>query len=240
MNIYLSKDGQQTGPFPLEEVQRRLATGEVLPTQLAWYQGAPGWGPISAVPGIGPLPTTVGGTAPGAGGAVPVATAGASGGARLGGGGMMGGAMGGLVSSAGLKQGGGGFFGALFDFSFTSFVTPKIIKVLFILGVLVVSLYAIGMLLIGLFSMVRGAIGSGLGMLIVAPIIFVLGICYVRVLLEVMVAIFRIAENTSQLAQHTNALVQHQQARDAEKQKTSGAAGVSAGGSSVAALDKVV
>lgn len=227
MNIYLSKDGQQTGPFPLEEIKRKLQAGEVLPTQLAWYQGAPGWGPISSVPGVGPLmPTSVGGPAPG-GGAVPAPMmAGASAAAA-----RLGGAMSDMVSSGALSAGGRGFFGSLFDFSFTSFVTPKIIKVLFILGVLVVSLYAVIMLGVGLLSMVQGRVGAGLGAILLAPIVFVLGLCYVRVLLELMVAIFRIAENTSQLAQHTTALLQHQQARDAEKKQGSG--------SSVAAIDKV-
>ncbi len=231
MNIYLSKDGQQTGPFPLEEVKRKLAAGEILPTQLAWYQGAPGWGPISSVPGVGPLmPTSVGGPGgamPGSG-AMPAPMMGASAAAA-----RLGGAMGGMVSSGALAAGGRGFFGSLFDFSFTSFVTPKIIKVLFILGVLVVSLYAVIMLGVGLLSMVQGRVGAGLGAILLAPIVFVLGLCYVRVLLELMVAIFRIAENTSQLAQHTTALLQHQQARAAEKQ------GGSAGGSSVAAIDKI-
>ncbi len=155
------------------------------------------------------------------GSAAPAAPGGAGGiGARLGGG------MGSLVSANALKHDGGSFFGALFDFSFTTFVTPKIVKVLYILGVLIVALYALVLLVIGLLGLVRGQVGAGLGMIVAAPVVFVLGLCYARVLLEVMVAIFRIAENTSDLSHNTQALLQHQQARAiAQQSASSGSAG---------------
>jgi hypothetical protein len=52
MQIYVGKNGQQLGPFSLEEVNRKLADGTFAGTDLAWYEGAAGWAPLSGVAGI--------------------------------------------------------------------------------------------------------------------------------------------------------------------------------------------
>jgi len=52
MQIYIARNGQQTGPFPLEEINRQLATGALSLSDQAWYDGAPGWLPLSKVPGV--------------------------------------------------------------------------------------------------------------------------------------------------------------------------------------------
>ena len=52
MQIYIGKNGQQLGPFSLEEVNRKLADGTFAGTELAWYEGAAGWAPLSGVAGI--------------------------------------------------------------------------------------------------------------------------------------------------------------------------------------------
>jgi hypothetical protein len=52
MQIYVGKNGQQLGPFTLEEVNRKLADGTFAGTDLAWYEGAAGWAPLSGVPGV--------------------------------------------------------------------------------------------------------------------------------------------------------------------------------------------
>ena len=43
MQIYLSRDGQQMGPYSLEQIQACLADGSVLPTDLAWHEGMTDW-----------------------------------------------------------------------------------------------------------------------------------------------------------------------------------------------------
>jgi len=53
MQITLQDNGQPIGPFPIEQVLAGLANGTYQPTDLAWYPGAPGWGPLASVPGIG-------------------------------------------------------------------------------------------------------------------------------------------------------------------------------------------
>jgi hypothetical protein len=52
MQIYVGKNGQQLGPFSLEEINRKLADGTFAGTDLAWYEGAAGWAPLSGVPGV--------------------------------------------------------------------------------------------------------------------------------------------------------------------------------------------
>src|SRR5947208_2293588 len=52
MQIYVGKNGQQLGPFSLEEVNRKLADGTFAGTDLAWYEGAAGWVPLSSVAGV--------------------------------------------------------------------------------------------------------------------------------------------------------------------------------------------
>jgi hypothetical protein len=65
MQIYVGKNGQQLGPFSLEEINRKLADGSFAGTDLGWYEGAPGWAPLSGVPGvILPAPTAAPAPAP--------------------------------------------------------------------------------------------------------------------------------------------------------------------------------
>src|SRR5216110_2023962 len=52
MQIYVGKNGQQLGPFSLEEVNRKLADRTFVGTDLAWYEGAAGWAPLSGVAGV--------------------------------------------------------------------------------------------------------------------------------------------------------------------------------------------
>ena len=52
MQITIVRDGQQMGPYPLEQVNAYLAQGMLIPSDLAWYEGAPTWVPLSEVPGV--------------------------------------------------------------------------------------------------------------------------------------------------------------------------------------------
>lgn len=90
-----------------------------------------------------------------------------------------------------------GFFAALFDFSFTEFITPKIVKVLYGIAVVLAGIAACGFILAGCQ---QGA-GGGIVAIIVAPIVFLLYVIMARVWLEFIVAVFRIAENTRRMAE---------------------------------------
>ena len=52
MQIHIARNGQAMGPFSLEEINRQLAAGSLNLTDQAWYEGAPGWIPLSSVPGV--------------------------------------------------------------------------------------------------------------------------------------------------------------------------------------------
>ena len=64
MQIYVGKNGQQLGPFSLEEINRKLADGTFAGTDLAWYEGAAGWAPLSGVAGVVIPPTSPAAPAP--------------------------------------------------------------------------------------------------------------------------------------------------------------------------------
>ena len=90
---------------------------------------------------------------------------------------------------------GSSFFQALFDMSFREFITTRIIKVLFVLGIVLASLGAIGILIGGL---TQG--GAGMIAIVVAPIAFLLWVISLRVWLELVIVAFRVADNTDILA----------------------------------------
>lgn len=95
-----------------------------------------------------------------------------------------------------------GAFGAIFDLSFSEFVTTRVIKVLYVIGIFISALIALAVLIGGLSE---GVVAGILG-LILAPIIFMLYVLLARIWCEMIIVIFRIAENTSKIANNTGSL----------------------------------
>lgn len=93
-----------------------------------------------------------------------------------------------------------GFFGSLFDLSFSQMITTKLVKVFYIITIVISGLIALGMI-IGGFS---NSAGTGFFMLILAPIVFILQIIFSRIWLELVVVAFKIADNTSYLVPKNN------------------------------------
>lgn len=110
---------------------------------------------------------------------------GSYGGGGYGGGGYGGGPLAGPPSSK-------GFFGALFDTSFTTFVTPMIIKVVYILGMVAIGLATIFFALSGFFG---DSPALGVVTIIVGPIVGLLYLCFFRMMCEFYVAITRMSED---------------------------------------------
>ncbi|MEE2714558.1 MAG: GYF domain-containing protein [Verrucomicrobiota bacterium] len=52
MMIHVMRDGQQFGPYTLEDLNAYLAQGSLLPTDQAWWEGAPAWVTMDQVPGV--------------------------------------------------------------------------------------------------------------------------------------------------------------------------------------------
>ena len=88
------------------------------------------------------------------------------------------------------------FLNALFDFSFKEFVTTKIIKVIYAIGILIAAIGAIVFMVSGFKSSAL----LGIIFLILSPIIFIIYAIIIRVWLEVVIVMFRIAEDVSKIA----------------------------------------
>lgn len=52
MQIFISRNNQQHGPYNLDDIQAYLASGHLHSNDLAWYEGVQGWVPLSQIPGI--------------------------------------------------------------------------------------------------------------------------------------------------------------------------------------------
>jgi hypothetical protein len=89
-----------------------------------------------------------------------------------------------------------GFLASLFDVSFSSLITTRVIKVLYVLSMVVIGLTALAFVLAAFRS--SAAVGV-LVLVIVAPLFSLLYLIYVRVLLEIVIAVFRIMETNREL-----------------------------------------
>ena len=85
-----------------------------------------------------------------------------------------------------------GFLGSLFDFSFTSFVTPKIIKVIYVLVTIWTVIWALIFLRLGFKY--GGAAGGFFTLLVVDPILVVLTLGAYRMVLELFMVVHRMYE----------------------------------------------
>jgi len=85
-----------------------------------------------------------------------------------------------------------GFFGALFDFSFSHFITPKIVKVAYVISTVLLGLAFLAYLLLALASE-----EPALAVLVIifGPIIVLLYLIFIRMTLEFFVAIVRMSED---------------------------------------------
>lgn len=91
-----------------------------------------------------------------------------------------------------------GFFQSLFDLGFKELITTRIISTLFVIAIIVSALCSLGIIIDG-FS---NSFFTGLiKLIIIAPLTFLLSVISARVILEVVMVIFRISENIALLAE---------------------------------------
>lgn len=98
-------------------------------------------------------------------------------------------------------QGEKGFVGSLFDFSFNSFVTPKIVKVLYVLVTIWTALLALIVLIIGFRT--GGTAGGLFTLLVIEPVFILLTLGIYRVVLEAFMVVFRIYEETRKIRENS-------------------------------------
>ena len=89
---------------------------------------------------------------------------------------------------------------ALFDTSFDTFVTNKLIQVVYII-LLVGIILGVGVMVLA--SFMNNGLWSGLLTLLFSPILFVLLVIVVRVALEFVIVVFRIADYVHTIAENS-------------------------------------
>lgn len=94
-----------------------------------------------------------------------------------------------------------GFLASLFDLSFSSFITLKLIKIIFVLMLIGAGLYTL--VIIG--TAFAADTVAGVLALVLSPVIFLFFAIMARVYLEVLIVVFRIADNTAAIANNTKA-----------------------------------
>lgn len=89
-----------------------------------------------------------------------------------------------------------GFIGSLFDFSFSNFITTRIIAVLYGIGLLVAVIYTIFVVAWG-FTLDTWL---GILLLLLSPVVFIIFAILARVYMEIIIVVFRIAEYVRDIA----------------------------------------
>ncbi|MCP4550254.1 MAG: DUF4282 domain-containing protein [bacterium] len=88
-----------------------------------------------------------------------------------------------------------GILGTLFDFSFSEFITIKVVKILFIIGLVTSGWWTV--------KVIQGVWWDstfwGVITVLISPIIFAMFVLLVRVALELVLVLFRIAEGVKEL-----------------------------------------
>ncbi|MET0673218.1 MAG: DUF4282 domain-containing protein [Microbacterium pygmaeum] len=105
---------------------------------------------------------------------------------------------------------GRGFFRALFDLSFRTFITRRLASVFYLVGLIAIAIGFIVYFVTGLvnaISLLFWNPGGGIALLvatvIIVPIVTFLAIVILRFVIEAVVALIAIAENTERTAENT-------------------------------------
>jgi len=92
------------------------------------------------------------------------------------------------------------FLRTLFDFSFSEFITIKIIKILYGIGIFFAAIAALAFMISG-FS---ASFGRGLLFLIISPVLFLIYTIFARVGLELFLVLFKISDNVGEICRAKN------------------------------------
>lgn len=92
-----------------------------------------------------------------------------------------------------------GFFESLMDTRFDSLITPSLIRLLYVIGMVILAIVAIGFIIAGFVE----SAGTGVIALILAPIFALIYLIVLRVYLELVIVAFKIREGIDVVAQNT-------------------------------------
>jgi hypothetical protein len=103
-----------------------------------------------------------------------------------------------------------GFFKGLMDLSFSTLITPSIIKVIYVilaLGAAGFGIFLFGSGVMGIIKAIEyehyNNIVLGLGMIVLSPFAFILYVIVARIYMELLMVIFRISNDLRELNQKT-------------------------------------
>lgn len=92
-----------------------------------------------------------------------------------------------------------GFFGSLFDFSFKNFVTSRVIPVVWILWLVGIGFGTLSGVIASFIAMGEDAGFFGFFMLILTLISGAMGVLFSRIVMEVLIVLFRISEDLTSI-----------------------------------------
>ncbi len=101
------------------------------------------------------------------------------------------GGSGGMSSIPDPAREGAGFFTALFDFSFTNFVTPILVRFVYVLATVALAVTWLIFVIAGFAN----SLGAGLGALILGPVFVVIYLAVIRMTLEFYLSVVRMSED---------------------------------------------
>lgn len=91
------------------------------------------------------------------------------------------------------------FFQTLFDFSFSGFISIDLIRVLYMVSILMAGIAVVA----GIIAAFSNGISYGIGAILLAPVLFLVYVLFSRVLFEVFIVIFKIADYLEEIAENT-------------------------------------
>jgi Domain of unknown function (DUF4282)/GYF domain 2 len=193
---YLSVDGQQEGDFTLDEVKARIQKNRGRRI-LVWTQGMAQWADPAELPQFKAVPAPAPAPAPAS---APVAAAAP----------VVEQPVAARIDKDELKKQ-AGILKSLLDFRFETFITGKIIPVVYIILVVVIVLAVIGAILVsgfgGLITAIRFksfmAAVTAIGTIILAPLVGVLYLALLRIWFEFLIIVFRIKEDLTKLVERS-------------------------------------
>jgi hypothetical protein len=92
-----------------------------------------------------------------------------------------------------------GFLRSLFDFSFSSFVTLRVIRVLYVLITIIYSLVAIVAFIVLLAAHKPGTIAAAI---IGVPLAYLVYLIFARIMMELLMVVFNIGKDVRTLREH--------------------------------------
>jgi hypothetical protein len=81
-----------------------------------------------------------------------------------------------------------GFYKALFDASFSDFIIPKIVSMLYVIGMIISGMGALALVILAFTQ----SVWAGLLALLFSPIYFLISVVFIRFYFEIIVILFKI------------------------------------------------